>query len=103
MGATEKIARFIVDTSYEDLPCDAVEKAKRTALDCVGAALAGVVEPVSQTITGYATKRGGQPQASIFGAGLKVSTLALVSKFRFKTRPWPTAPLPMLWTTMTVV
>ena len=73
MGATEKIARFIVDTGYEDIPRDAVEKAKRTALDCLGAALAGVVEPVSQTITGYVTKLGAPPQASVFGAGLKVS------------------------------
>ena len=73
MGATEKIARFLVDTKYEDVPREAVEKAKRTALDCVGAALAGVGEPVSQTITGYVTKLGGPPQASVFGAGLKVS------------------------------
>jgi 2-methylcitrate dehydratase PrpD len=73
MGATEKIARFIVDTNYADLPRSAVEKAKRTALDCVGAALAGVGEPVSQTITGYATKLGGPAQASIFSTGVKVS------------------------------
>ena len=73
MGATEKIARFIVDTSYEDIPRNAVEKAKRTALDCLGAALAGVGEPVSQAITGYVTKLGGPSQASVFGAGLKVS------------------------------
>src|SRR5918995_3964729 len=73
MGATEEIARFLVDTKYEDLPRDAVEKAKRTALDCVGAALAGVGEPVSQTITGYVTKLGGPPQASVFGMGLKAS------------------------------
>ena len=73
MGATEKIARFIVDTGYQDIPHDAVEKAKRTALDCLGAGLAGVTEPVSQTITGYVTKLGGPPQASVFGAGLKVS------------------------------
>ena len=73
MGATEKIARFIADTGYEDIPRDAVEKAKRTALDCLGAALAGVVEPVSQTITAYITRLGGPPQASVFGAGLKVS------------------------------
>ena len=31
MGATEKIARFIVDTSYEDIPRDAIEKAERAA------------------------------------------------------------------------
>jgi 2-methylcitrate dehydratase PrpD len=73
MGATEKIARFIVETDYEDIPRDAVEKAKRTTLDCMGVALAGVAEPVSQTITGYVTKLGGPPQASVFGAGLKVS------------------------------
>src|SRR5258708_28635259 len=73
MGATEKIARFIVDTGYEDIAREAVEKAKRTALDCLGAALAGVSEPVSRTITGYATKLGGPPQASVFGAGFKVS------------------------------
>jgi 2-methylcitrate dehydratase PrpD len=73
MGATEKIARFIVDSGYEDIPHDAVKKAKRTALDCLGAALAGVIEPVSQSITSYVTKLGGPPQASVFGAGLKVS------------------------------
>ncbi len=73
MGATEKIARFVVDTGFENIPRDAVEKAKRTALDCLGAALAGVVEPVSQTITGYVTKLGGPPQATVFGAGVKVS------------------------------
>src|SRR5574341_1697343 len=73
MGATEKIARFIADTGYEYIPGDAVEKAKRTALDCVGAALAGVVEPVSQSITTYITRLGGPPQASVFRAGLKVS------------------------------
>lgn len=73
MGATEKIAEFIVGTDYEDIPRDAVEKAKRTALDCLGATLAGVVEPVSQTITGYVTKLGGPPQASVFGAAFKVS------------------------------
>src|SRR3990172_7024678 len=73
MGATEKIARFIADTGYEGIPRDAVEKAKRTALDCLGAALAGAAEPVSQAITGYITRLGGPPQASVFGAGLKVS------------------------------
>jgi 2-methylcitrate dehydratase PrpD len=73
MTATEKIARFIVETGYEDIPRDGVEKAKRTALDCLGAALAGVGEPVSQTITGYVMKLGGPPQSSVFGAGIKVS------------------------------
>jgi 2-methylcitrate dehydratase PrpD len=50
-----------------------VEKAKRTALDCVGAALAGVGEPVSQAVSGYVTKLGGPAQASVLGAGFKAS------------------------------
>lgn len=73
MGATEKIARFIVDTGYEAIPRDAVKTAKRSALDCVGAALAGISEPVSQTITNHVTKLGGPAQASVFGAGVKAS------------------------------
>jgi 2-methylcitrate dehydratase PrpD len=73
MGATEIIARFIVDTDYKKLPREVVEKAKRSALDCVGAALAGVSEPVSQTVTAYVSKLGGAPQASVFGAGVKVA------------------------------
>src|SRR4030095_3949939 len=73
MGATEKIAGFIVNTNYSNIPCEVVEKAKRSALDCVGAALAGVSEPVSQTVTGYVTTLGGAPQASVFGAGVKVA------------------------------
>ena len=73
MGATEKIARFIVDTDYEDIPPDAVEKAKRTALDCMGAALAGVGEPVSQTTAAYVTRLGGPRQASVIGADLKIA------------------------------
>ena len=58
MVATEKTARFIVDTDYENIPPEVVEKAKRTALDCMGAVLAGIGEPVSQTISGYVTKLG---------------------------------------------
>ena len=73
MGATEKIARFIVETDYENIPRDAVEKAKRTALDCIGAALAGIGEPVSRTITAYVKSLGGPAQASVFGADFRAS------------------------------
>ena len=94
MGATEKIARFIVDTGYENIPRDAVEKAKRTALDCVGAALAGIV-------------RAGQPnhhrlrnkaRRAVPGIGIR----RWCQSFSCKTLLWPTAVLPTLWTTTTV-
>ncbi len=73
MSATEKLADFIVRTEYKNLPSDAVEKAKRTALDCIGAALAGVSEPVSRTIGAHVTKLGDPAHASVFGSPAKVS------------------------------
>jgi 2-methylcitrate dehydratase PrpD len=73
MGATEKIARFIVNVGYADLPRKVVEQAKRTALDCLGASLAGVGEPVSQAVTGYAAKFGGPLHAHVIGGGRRVS------------------------------
>jgi 2-methylcitrate dehydratase PrpD len=73
MGATEKIARFIASTGYEAIPDAVAEKAKRTALDCLGAALAGIGEPVSEATTAYVTRLGGPPQASVFGAGVKAA------------------------------
>ncbi|HWH79564.1 MAG TPA: MmgE/PrpD family protein, partial [Candidatus Binatus sp.] len=73
MGGTEKIARFIVDTKFETIPREVADKAKRSALDCLGASLAGISEPVSQTVTGYVGKLGGSAQASVFGAGIKIS------------------------------
>ncbi len=94
MGATEKIARFIVDTGYEDIPRDAVEKAKRTALDCLGAALAGVASRSAKPSQVTQRSSAGRP---------KHPYLALVSKFRLQTLLWPTAVLPTPWTTTTVV
>ncbi|MBI4287868.1 MAG: MmgE/PrpD family protein [Chloroflexi bacterium] len=73
MGATEKIARFIAETGYQDIPSEAVEKAKRTALDCLAAAMAGCAEPGSRAITSYVKRLGGPPQASVFGSGLRTS------------------------------
>ncbi len=73
MGATEKFARFTVETGYDDIPRDVIEKSKRTALDCLAAAMAGCAEPGSRTITSYVKRLGGPPQASVFGAGLRTS------------------------------
>ena len=73
MGATERIAHFIKETKYESLPSEVVEKAKRTALDCIGAALAGAGEPVSQAIKTFVSEMGGPAHASLFGTDIKAS------------------------------
>lgn len=71
--ATETLARFVVDTCYEDIPEAAVALAKRTALDCLGATLAGCALPGSQAVTRYARKLGGSPQAAVIGAGFRTA------------------------------
>ncbi len=73
MGATEKIADWIAKTAYEDLPRQAVERAKRTALDTVAAALAGCTEPAATLITGYVKALDGSPQSGVIGSGFRAA------------------------------
>ncbi|MBI2087417.1 MAG: MmgE/PrpD family protein [Deltaproteobacteria bacterium] len=73
MGATEKIAQFVAETTYKDIPHQAVELAKRTALDTLAAALAGSAEPGSRAITRYVNNLGGPPQAAVIGGGFKAA------------------------------
>jgi len=49
MGATQKIAEFIVRTEFHSFPEEAVYLSKRLFLDCLGVALAAVEEPLSKS------------------------------------------------------
>ena len=51
--STEKVARYIVETKYEQIPDEAVDVAKKLILDTLGVALAGCDEPGSKLITEY--------------------------------------------------
>lgn len=44
MGVTERIAHFVVETSYESIPKEAISVAKTAILDSVGVTLAGSKE-----------------------------------------------------------
>lgn len=70
---TEKLARFVVDTRFDDIPEKAVDLAKRTALDCVGAILAGCAMPGSQAVTRYVRNLAGSPQAGIIGVDFRTA------------------------------
>ena len=69
MGATEKIAKWIVETSYEDIPPEVIEVAKQSCFDCLGVMLAGSVQPVGQIVQKYITEQGGSPEATLLGSG----------------------------------
>ena len=75
MGATETVARWIVNTSYEDIPPDAIRVAGESCFDCLGTILAGAVQPVGQIIQKYVKEQGGTAEATVLVSGFK-TTLA---------------------------
>ena len=73
MGATEKIARFVVETDSQSIPQEAVKIAKEHCLDCIGVALAGSLDPSGKIITKHVREMGGNPEAAVLGGGFRTS------------------------------
>jgi 2-methylcitrate dehydratase PrpD len=53
-SGTARIAQFIADTRYEDIPPDAVVAAKHGVIDWLGVAIEGASEPVVTIMARYA-------------------------------------------------
>ncbi len=73
MGVTEKLAQFVVDTSYDSLPEGAVSAAKRAVLDTLAATIAGCREEASGIITGYVRELGTAGEAGVVGSGFRAA------------------------------
>lgn len=71
MEITKRLAEFVSETSYQDIPAEAIRCAKGGILDCLGVALAGSVDPASRLITDYVREEGGRPEAGVIGGGFK--------------------------------
>ncbi len=71
MGATARLAEFIVKSRWEDLPAAAIERATRAILDSVGVMLAGSVEPPAVIVQRLAEAEGGAPLCTIVGTRLR--------------------------------
>ena len=69
MGATETIAKWVVNTNYEDIPPDAIRVANESCFDLLGVILAGSVEPVGQIIQKYVNDQGAVPEATVLSGG----------------------------------
>ena len=65
MGATETISRWIVDTTYEDIPPEAIRVANESCFDLLGVILAGSMQPVGDIIKQYVSDMGGSSEATI--------------------------------------
>jgi 2-methylcitrate dehydratase PrpD len=73
MGTTEKLVKFVLDTSYSDLPAEAVTIAKNFVLDCLGAMLAASRERVTQMLVRYIKDSGGVAEVGVIGGGFRTS------------------------------
>jgi 2-methylcitrate dehydratase PrpD len=73
MGATETIARWIVNTNYEDIPPDAIRVANESCFDLLGVILAGSVQPVGEIIQQYVADQGSTAEATVLSSGMRSS------------------------------
>ena len=69
MGPTEALARFAVELDGGSLPVPVLRAATRAILDCLGVALAGVLEPATRIVTAQVLSQAGPAESLIWGAG----------------------------------
>jgi 2-methylcitrate dehydratase PrpD len=73
---TKEIASFIVNTSYDDLPCEALRIAGRCLIDGTGVILGGSTDEASVILRKYLISIGGKEEAAVFGTKLRLSSPA---------------------------
>ena len=73
MGVTETLMRFLVQTTYDDLPREVVTRAKELAIDFVGGALAGCKTHVSDIYTDYVREMAAKSEAVIIGRNFRTT------------------------------
>ena len=104
MDVTAKIAQFVVNAKYENVPPKAVETAKIAVRDCLGVALAGSREEDAKICAEIARHENAKEETSVIGQGFKTSALnaalangtaahALDFDHSFTIMGQPTAPI----------
>ena len=83
MPETERLARFVVDTAFEDLPTTVIETAKRAIQDFIGVASFGSQHPVGDRLTGYVDRFAPGEQATVIGRGMASATGAALANGGF--------------------
>ncbi len=73
LDVTARLARFVAETRYEDLPSEVVASAKKSFLDTVGVCIGGSAEPGPRLLVRFVKDSGGNPAASVVGHGFRTS------------------------------
>jgi 2-methylcitrate dehydratase PrpD len=69
----EELAKFTLETKYEDLPEAVAHEAKNLLMDAVGCGLAAITTDPGKMAISLAKVLGGPPESSIIGTGDKIS------------------------------
>jgi 2-methylcitrate dehydratase PrpD len=75
MGTTQRMARFITEAKFEDIPTPAVNLAKLCLLDAVGCAIYGTTRPLGRIMTGLVDELGGKPVARVLGTNIETNAV----------------------------
>ena len=75
MGTTQRMAQFIANAKYEDIPAPAVNLAKLCLLDAVGCALYGTTRPLGKIMTSLVDELGGKPTSRVLGTRIETNAV----------------------------
>jgi 2-methylcitrate dehydratase PrpD len=72
-GLTERVARFVVEKGWKDLPGPAIDKAKKVIADTFACIVAGAGSETAEPLVCYVERSGAQGDRPILGTRLKTS------------------------------
>jgi 2-methylcitrate dehydratase PrpD len=78
MGTTQKVAKYVVDFSIDQMTAREIQQVKTSILDTIGVVLVGSKGPVGTIMTDYIKLMGGNPHARLLGSGIKTSVVNAV-------------------------
>ncbi len=73
MTSLARLAEFVVKTTLDDCPAEALPRIRRAVLDSLGVILAGASEPVARVVREVARAEGGIPLCTVVGSSLRTA------------------------------
>lgn len=73
MAVSEKLAKFVVETGYNDIPQNSIDYTKRLTLSTLGSMLWGSTLPAGKIVIKLIKEWGGTPEVGVIGGGFKTS------------------------------
>jgi 2-methylcitrate dehydratase PrpD len=74
-GVTEKLAQFVIDTRWDDLPAHVTHQAKRSFMNFFAVALTGCRDPIFETMLASLAMFSGGRQAALVGRRERIDAL----------------------------